>query len=130
MKIHLSEGRRALLVELENLVGNEFYNGKVRNYGPGGIRLSDGRDLRYPVTFQLADGEKLKLKGSKLLDSTVPTASFLTGHYVLGANHLDIMLALHRVVEHLEQRYGFSIDAGHALDSAPHPDSMPSSSDN
>ena len=40
----------------------------------------------------------------------VPNNVLLYGHYVLGANHLNIMLALDRAIRHLEQKYGFSIE--------------------
>lgn len=106
----ISEARRRLLTELESIVGNSFYNGHVQNYGPGGVREADGRGLRYPVTIRGVDGARTKIKDHRIPD-TVPAEVLLSGYYALGANHLDVMSALNRVLQHLERSCGLSIES-------------------
>ncbi|HEY0953123.1 MAG TPA: hypothetical protein VGE36_00095 [Roseateles sp.] len=105
----ISEARRKLLVQLESIVGNEFYNGNIQNYGPGGVREAEGRALRYPIVFREQDGAKKKIR-SQAVPGSVQTQVILSGHYVLGANQLDIMAALNRVLAHLEATHGLSIE--------------------
>ena len=105
----MSQARRKLLFELEGIVGNQFYNPYIQNYRPGGVRESDGRALRYPLVFPKPDGTTMKFK-DYVVPKDVPNNVLLYGHYVLGANHLNIMLALDRAIRHLEQKYGFSIE--------------------
>ena len=33
----MNEKRKRLLIELEDIVGNEFYNANIQNWGPGGV---------------------------------------------------------------------------------------------
>lgn len=108
--ITISETRRQLLVELESIIGNSFYNSHIQNHGPGGVREADGRGLRYPVTFFESDGTKMKVKDHRVPKS-VPTEIFLSGYYAVGANQLDVMASLNRVIQHLEKKYGLAIEA-------------------
>ncbi|WP_124552186.1 hypothetical protein [Methylophilus methylotrophus] len=49
---------KALLIELEKIVGNECYNGNIQNYGSWGELESEGRKFRYPVKFYTGSREK------------------------------------------------------------------------
>lgn len=100
----MNEKRKRLLIELEKIVGNEFYNGNIQNWGPGGVFEGEGRALRYPVTFRDADDKTIKTKN---VDPALPGDTVITGMYRLGANELSIMRALDLVVSHLERGYGF-----------------------
>lgn len=105
----ISARRRKLLFELEGMIGNQFHNAHIQNYGPGGVFEGTGRDVRHPITFRKPDGTTVKFK-TYVSTNEVPNAIILSGHYVLGANHLAIMSALERVVRHLESRCGLVIE--------------------
>ena len=101
-----SEKRKTLLLELENIIGNECYNQNTQNWGPHGVFEGEGRELRYPITFVGADGIKLKRKS---VDDSIPSAIAITGHYAFGANHLQIIRALNKVVAYLEEHYNLAL---------------------
>jgi len=109
MPTPISARRRKLLFELESIIGNQFHNAHIQNYGPGGVFEGAGREVRYPITFRKTDGTTLKFK-SYVPGNEVPTSIMLSGHYVLGANHLAIMSALERVLRHLEAKYGLVVE--------------------
>lgn len=46
----MNEKRKRLLIELAKIVGNEFYNGSIQNWGPGGVFEGEGRSFRYKLT--------------------------------------------------------------------------------
>lgn len=102
----MNEKRKRLLIELENIVGNEFYNGNIQNWGPGGVFEGEGRALRYPLTLQGKDGSTIK---TKHVDPALPADTVITGMYRLGANELSIMRALDLLVSHLERGYGLDL---------------------
>lgn len=104
----VSSARRKLLVRMESMLGNELYNGNIQNYGPGGVREADGRAFRYPITFVQKDGTKVKVRETTV-PSTVPTDVLLSGHYAFGANQLDVMASLNRMLEYLERHHGLVI---------------------
>jgi hypothetical protein len=58
----MNEKRKRLLIELEEIIGHEFYNAKIQNWGPGGVFEGEGRELRYPVTFHDEVGKTIKTK--------------------------------------------------------------------
>ena len=102
----MNETRKRLLIELENIVGNEFYNGNIQIWGPGGVFEGEGRALRYPVTFRDNDGTTTKMRH---IDPALPADTVITGMYRLGANELSIMRALDLIVSHLERGYGLDL---------------------
>jgi hypothetical protein len=99
----LSKRRMHLLLELENIIGNECYNANIQNWGPNGVFEGEGREFRYPITFIYSHGHKVK---TKTPDPTTPVEVAVTGFYAFGANQLQIIRALDKVVQHLEQQYG------------------------
>lgn len=109
MQKPISEKRKRLLAELESIVGNSFYNGHIQNYGPNGVREADGRGIRYPVTFHEPGGAKLKVKDHQVPRS-IPVGIFLSGYYAVGANQLDVMSALDRVLRYLESKHGLVVE--------------------
>jgi hypothetical protein len=102
----ITKKRAALLRELEDIVGRSFYNRKTQNYGPGGVRQGEGREIRYPISFRDDRGEKIK-RHSGYDDLSVPMQ--MTGHYVLGTNNLHIMESLDKVLRFLEENNGLKI---------------------
>jgi hypothetical protein len=102
----MEEKRKRLLIELEDIVGKEFYNAKIQNWGPGGIFAGEGRSFRYPITLQ--DKQRGNVK-TKHIDSALPPETVITGSYRMGANELGIMRALDKVLSHLESHYGLDL---------------------
>ena len=102
----MSEQRKRLLLELEHLVGNECYNSNTQNWGPGGVFEGWGRDFRYPIRFVDEDGEKIERRNP---DFELPEKVARTGYYAFGANQLQIIRALDKVLAHLEQNYGLNV---------------------
>ena len=110
MQEPLSKTRRQLLVRMESILGNECYNGSIQNYGPGGVREAEGRSFRYPLTVRMPDRTKAKIRDSAV-PSTLSSEALRTGYYAFGANQLDVMAALERILEHLERHHGLSLGA-------------------
>lgn len=92
--------RMELLAKLEDLVGQNFYNGSIQNWGPNGRYEGEGRGFRYPLTMQGDDGVKFKRKHPDASD--LAPEIIATGHYVMGANKLHIIRALDDVLKFLE----------------------------
>jgi hypothetical protein len=96
-----------LLLQLEDLIGNECYNGNIQNWGPGGEYEGEGREFRYPITFVDAKGDKVKRKHADMqLEGSVAK----TGYYAFGANQLHIIQGLDKVLKYLEQNCGLKIE--------------------
>ena len=106
-KTKFSTKRKNLLLELENIVGNECYNGSIQNWGPNGVFLGEGREFRYPVTFKDENQEKIKKRWP---DFELPAEMVKTGYYAFGRNELHIVKALDRVLSHLEENYGLNLN--------------------
>lgn len=90
-----------LLIKMEQIIGNECYNSKIQNYGPGGVWEGEGRSFRYPVKF--LDGDDV-VKRWSVYD--IPPEVLITGHYQFGSNELSIFRALAKVLDMIEQDYG------------------------
>jgi len=101
-----SKQRMRLLLELENIIGNECYNANIQNWGPNGVFEGEGREFRYPITFIDSHGHKVKTKST---NDTIPEEVAVTGFYAFGANQLLIIRALDKVVQRLEQKYGLDL---------------------
>ncbi len=54
------------------------------------------------------DGTKTKVRDVSV-PATVPTDVLLSGYYAFGANQLDVMAGLNRILEHLERHYGLKL---------------------
>ena len=94
-----------LLIKMEQIIGNECYNGKIQNYGPGGVWLGEGRSFRYPVTF--LDGEDTMKRHTVPGDITPEV--LMTGRYKFGSNELSVFRALVKIVEMIESDYGIRL---------------------
>lgn len=90
----LTKARKALLIELESIIGNECYNANIQNWGPGGVFEGEGREFRYPITFRDEEGQKLK---RRRVEPSLSNATLLGGYYAFGANELHIMHAFPKV---------------------------------
>ena len=108
MSQSLSTARRNLLVRLESMLGNECYNANIQNYGPGGVREADGRSFRYPLTLRAKDSTKIKVRETSV-PASVSNDILLSGYYAFGANQLDVMAGLNRIVDYLERRHGLVV---------------------
>lgn len=91
----------SLLIKMEQIIGNECYNGKIQNYGPGGVWEGEGRSFRYPVKF--LDGDNIVKRWSV---DDIPPEILITGHYQFGSNELSVFRALAKIVDMIEQDYG------------------------
>jgi hypothetical protein len=94
-----------LLIELEQIVGSECYNGNIQNYASWGELDSVGRQFRYPVTFYTGEQQTKQWTVS----TAIPSENLVTGHYKFGSNELNIYRALAKVVSHLREKYGLKI---------------------
>lgn len=108
MPSELTKSRRDVLVKLESILGEECYNGNIQNYGPSGSREADGRSFRYPLMVRLEDGIEQKIHASSIPDS-VPDNALRSGYYAFGANQLDVMSALDRMLTYLEKNHGLKL---------------------
>lgn len=104
----LSKARRQLLVRLEGLLGSQCYNASIQNYGPGGVREAEGRSFRYPVTLRAADGRATKVRDALIPDSA-SDEMVRSACYAFGANQLDVMAGLEKILEHLERHHGLVV---------------------
>ena len=71
-------------------------------------READGRSFRYPLMLRSADGTKTKVRDRRI----PPDASdemVRSGYYQFGANQLDVMAGLERILQYLEEHYGFAL---------------------
>jgi hypothetical protein len=94
-----------LLLSMEQIIGAEAYNASIQNYGPGGEWYGEGRGFRYPVTF-IDDRE---IKKTRYVSKEILPEVLITGHYVFGANDLNIYRGLLKVLEMLERDYGLQL---------------------
>jgi len=98
--------RQRLILELEDIIGEECYNGNIQNWGPNGTFLGEGRSFRYPITFIDEDGKKIKRRS---VDLNMTNNVARTGHYAFGANRLNIIRGLDYVLNYLEEEYGLDL---------------------
>lgn len=96
---------KKILIELENIIGNECYNGNIQNYSSWGEMESEGRSFRYPVKFYNGKDEYKKWN----ISADIPSEELITGYYPFGANELNIYRALHKVLKHLEKSHGLKL---------------------
>ena len=104
----LSKTRRQVLVQLESILGNECYNASIQNYGAGGVREAGGRAFRYPLMVRPNDKEKQKIRDHSVPDN-IPDDALRSGYDAFGANQLDVMASLERMLRHLEKHHGLVI---------------------
>jgi hypothetical protein len=105
----LSKARRQLLVRMESILGNECYNANIQNYGPGGVREAEGRSFRYPVMLRAADGTRTKIKDT-FIPPTATDDMVRGGYYTFGANQLDVIAAMEKILQYLERHHGLVVD--------------------
>ena len=77
---------RDLLVRMEEIIGQECYNGNIQNYSSWGEWEGEGRSFRYPVTF-IRNGEEEKRRART---TGLEHEELVTGYYKFGANELSI----------------------------------------
>lgn len=94
-----------ILIDIENIIGSECYNGNIQNYGRWGELESEGRPFRYPVKFY--DGENEYKR--KIVPRDIPAEQLISGYYPFGANELNIYRALHKVLKYLEAEHGLKL---------------------
>ncbi len=101
----LSPARRRLLLQMENIIANECYNASIENYEPGGVSEAPGRSIRYPLTLRAQDGLKLKVRGP-FIPGSASDDMVRSGYYAFGANQLDVMNGLEKILQLLEREHG------------------------
>lgn len=102
----LTDARKALLIKLESMIGNECYNANIQNWGPGGVFEGEGREFRYSITFRDEEGKKIK---KRYVDGNMSGDVVIGGYYAFGANELHIMAGLNRALDYLESEYQLKI---------------------
>lgn len=96
---------RDLLIEMEEIIASECYNGNIQNYSSWGVWDGEGRFFRYPVTFS----SPLLEKKERHIPAHLSTDDLILGKYKFGANHLYIYKALIKVIRHMEKKYEISL---------------------
>lgn len=99
------EPLKNILIDIENIIGSECYNGNIQNYGSWGELESEGRSFRYPVKFY--DGENEYKR--RTVPRDIPAEQLISGYYPFGANELNIYRALHKVLKYLEAEHGLKL---------------------
>lgn len=95
------EPLRELLIDIEEIIASECYNGSIQNRWGEDF---PGRTFRYPVTFS----SPLLEKKEKYTPKHLSTDDLILGKYRFGANELYIYKALIKVVRHIENKYKIS----------------------
>lgn len=113
MSKKLPRERRNLLVRMESILGNECYNANIQNYGPGGAREAEGRSFRYPVMLRDAEGGKIKVR-TPLIPATATDDMVRGAYYAFGANQLDVMAGMERILQYLETHHGLVVAPSNA----------------
>jgi hemoglobin-like flavoprotein len=96
---------KSLLIELEEIIGDECYNGNTQNYASWGELDSIGRKFRYPVNFYTDSAGKKEWT----VPLDVSSEELITGYYKFGANELNIYRALFKIVSHLREKYDLKV---------------------
>lgn len=96
----MTKKRKALLIDLEKIVGSQCWNSNIRNG-----QWDQGRRFRYPISFPQKKGRRVRPVVSRISDATL-----LDGHYLFGANKLLIFRALNRMLKHLEKTHALHLD--------------------
>jgi hypothetical protein len=103
----LTKNRAKLLTELAEMIGGYCYNGNIQNYGSHGMYEGEGRSFQYGLTIVDRDGEKTKFKYPTAAEISPDT--LISGHFKFGANQLNIINALDRVLRKLEDEHGLKV---------------------
>lgn len=102
----LSKERKELLLKLEQMIGDNCYNGNIQNFYMWEWSY-EGRWFRYPLTFINKDGKKEKCRYP---ESRMASDKLRTGFYAFGANQLHIIDGLIQVLEYLEENHGLKLE--------------------
>lgn len=104
--MELNKDTAKLICELEYLIGDSCYNPNSYNGWTG----EEGCSFRYPVHVRKDENSTMtKVSGSIMYYFNSYTPEMVrTMKYKFGSNHLFIGLALKKVLEFLEQRYGLN----------------------
>lgn len=99
----LNNKTMSLICELEQIIGNECYNPNSLD----GWTLEEGCAFRYPVTYEDENGKECK---TRLTIKNLNKEKLNSVHYKFGSNNLFIGSGIHKVLEHLEEKYGINFD--------------------
>ena len=103
----MTKKRAKLLTELAEVVGGYCYNGNIQNYGPHGMYEGEGRSFQYSLTIVDRDGDVRKLKYPSTAE--ISPDMLISGHFKFGANQLNIINALDRVLLKLEEEHDLKL---------------------
>lgn len=102
MEKKMTSERRALLIEMEQIIGGRVWGDHTQNGTDG---WDKGRYYRYPLHFLIPGDQKYKVVPSGLSDDLL-----MTGYYIFGQNHLQIFLRLSEILDRLEEKYGLQVE--------------------
>lgn len=93
---------RELLIELEQIVGNECFNiNKAEPWRRWGVLDPTCERLRYPMTFETSSESVIK---THTVPANLSNTDFISGKYVFGGNQLDVFRGLYKVLKHLKDK--------------------------
>lgn len=93
---------KELLIELEQIVGNECFNiNKAEPWRRWGVLEPTCERLRYPLTFETGYDKTVKIH---VVPANITNTDFISGKYVFGGNQLDIVRGLYKVLKHLKSK--------------------------
>ena len=92
---------KELMVDLENSIGNQCYNGNIQNYGSWGAWEGQGREFKYPLNYYTKETKHKQ----KYLSNDMNAEEIISAYYAFGANQLHIGKAVIKAIELIERRY-------------------------
>jgi len=92
----LTSEEKALLIELENIVGQMFFNYR-------------GDQMAYPLKYDTAVNGIETTAKCMVMKVENTSDEILSARYVVGANHIRIYKALYNVVQNLKERHGLNV---------------------
>lgn len=99
----LTKATTELICELEYIIGNQCYNPNSLN----GYTLEEGCEFRYPVSYENSESDDTRTRS---LIKSIDKSKINTIRYKFGSNHLYIGVAILKVLERLESKYGLDFN--------------------
>ncbi|EPT9252272.1 hypothetical protein ACVTNV_000589 [Vibrio alginolyticus] len=98
---------KQLLIELEDIIGNECFGGRIIEFCNWGELNSVGSQERQIIEFHSENYPYQK----DAIPEEIPFEDLITGHYNIDDKQLNIVRGLYKVLMHLEANYGLRLPA-------------------
>lgn len=99
----LTKATTKLICDLEYIIGNQCYNPNSLN----GYTMEEGCEFRYPVYYENKEGVDTRTRYGI---TDIDKSKINTIRYKFGSNHLYIGIAIQKVLERLESKYGLDFN--------------------